>query len=228
MNRPPANGIDHKKRTATRTRRVVVLSLLGAIFTLVLLAVFAWPRLHVTYYLWKLRRAPDLVESWLLEQESNRLEREALGRFFKERQGQEVLFALYLAEYDRRRHDPTTIIDGLSRDLGRQNDNGFMFLAERNFSYSVMQGVLMRHHFSMMNIPANPELRGAILGHMQACVGQSFRSAKIPQCEFHVEAIVDGATKPPPWRTDGVWLRSLKRSKAGYVCYFRRLEPRDE
>ena len=222
MHGPASTELDSQPRSRTRRRRIVVLSLLGALFTMVALAVFSVPDLERAYYLWQLRRGPELVEPWLRAAGENHIRTEALRKFFLERRGAELLFELYLAEYDKRQWDPSTIVEDLTRRQapGSPVDNGHMYLGEKNFGRVFMQGNRTKQMYATMNLPTDVERRRAILAEMSACVGRSFTVEHLPRYEFHVEAIIDGESEPPPWRSKR--LRGLKNSHAGHVCYFRR------
>ena len=228
MHGPASIELDSQLRSRTRRRRIVVLSLLGALFTIVALAVFSAPDIERAYYLWQLRRRPELVESWLRVAGENHIRTEALRKFFLERRGAETLFDLYLAEYDKRQHDPSTIVKDLTRRqaIGGPDDHGHLYLGETNFGCVFMQGARARQMYSTMNLPTDVEMRRAVLAEMDACVGRSFTVERLPRYEFRIEAIIDGESKPPPWRSKR--LRGLKNSRAGHVCYFRLLEANDK
>ena len=189
---------------------------------MVALAVFSAPDIERAYYLWQLRRRPELVEPWLRAAGESPIRTEALRKFFLERRGAELLFDLYLAEYDKRQWDSATIVGDLTRRRakGSPDDHGYMYLGEKNFGCVYMRGM-----YATMNLPTDVEMRRAVLAEMNACVGRSFTVEHLPGYEFHVEAIIDGESKPPPWRSKR--LRGLKTSRAGHVCYFRLLDAKD-
>jgi len=226
MHGPTSTELDSQPRSRTRRRRIVVLSLLGALFTLVSLAVFSASDIERAYYLWQLHRRPELVKPWLRAAGESHIRTEALRKFFLEPRGANVLFALYLAEYDNRQFDPSTIVESLTRRQaqGGSGHHGHMYLGEKNFSTVFMQGDRAKQMYSTMNLPTEVERRRAVLAEMDACVGRSFTVEHLPRYEFRIEAIIDGESKPPPWRSKP--LRGLKNSRAGHVCYFRLLEAR--
>lgn len=222
MPESPSAHLDGRVRARTRRRSVLLLSLLGAALTLVALTVFSWSHLERSYYVWTLRRHPELVEPWLRGAKEDRLKAEALRRFFREPEGSRALFELYLAEYDKRQFDPSTLVDTLTRREGT-SDHGYTYLSDRKITFGFMLGDRAKQMYSTVNVPTDLEMRRAVLAEMDACVGKIFRTEKLPRHEFYLTPIVDGQSAPPPWRSRP--LRGLKKSGARHVLYFRLVDP---
>jgi len=209
-----------------RGRRLVVLCMLAALATTILVGFSLRMTFARYYFLSELRKSPELLEEWLIEDELSQAQGEALTRFLDEPAGQQALFTLYVGEYDRCRYNTMTIAPRLKRLMPADADGGVMTLSENRYSFSVSRGRRGVRSHSMMNVPTSLRLRIAILERMGGCLGKQFQVSEFPKLQFELAPVLDGLAAPPSWDADGdLRPKRVSDPNCRYVCYFRLYPP---
>ena len=213
-------------------QRITLLVAIVATCVLAALAVrSAWPGILRQRFLEQLRADPSRLFEFRRSSDPDQLA--ALEEFLDERQAKDLVFQLYLEEYENTEWS-WNVFQRLENHRKHDTVAGFLALSEKGIQnhFRSTRQVGGGNHGSMSSPSKDPQRRRDLLELIDICVGEEFKYEKLPGIRFRIERPVDGLLQEPRWSGDPPAPPPSKKprphrfkSDVRHVCLFRIGQP---